>query len=157
MKKTLKKLDFFGQPAAQFNIKGKSVFTSAFSGGIGLVISVLVLLFVYSRTVKLVTRSDPAMFEVSQGLNLLDEDAEVYELEDNQFSLGVGAFYDRYKEWDTETGKIISETLSYDMSVLFDFRTFQVEFDAENGSLDSYTTGYKVIEFEQCDSSDPKY
>jgi uncharacterized integral membrane protein len=75
MKRLVAKFDFFGQSIGGFNIQGEQTHKTIFSSSIGLLISLLIFVFIVARTQKLVLKTDPQNYEISLGMNLLDEDA----------------------------------------------------------------------------------
>ena len=72
------------------------------------------------------TRADAAWFEVSQGMNLLAEDAEAYDLNQSQFSLGLGSYLEIVR-YDEEKDAWLSEMESLDLSLLFDIGVSQID------------------------------
>jgi hypothetical protein len=97
----LKKFDLYGQPVS-VNYDGDSTYATKMGGCFGLFSYVMILIFMYTRFVKLINKDDPAKIQVTQGLNLLD-DPTVYPFSENHFNLGIAAF-------------------SPDMSMAFDLR-----------------------------------
>jgi CBS-domain-containing membrane protein len=57
--------DLFGEPIAPLNIKGQTKLTTIFGGVVGMLVTGLILWFLETRLVKMVTLDDAIMAEVT--------------------------------------------------------------------------------------------
>jgi hypothetical protein len=58
-RKVLHSFDWWGQPVAPLNMRGKTVFTTSVGGIAGVLISVLILWFSQTKIMKMINLNDP--------------------------------------------------------------------------------------------------
>jgi hypothetical protein len=68
----LRSFDPFGEKVTFFH-QGTDTYKTKCGGLAGLTIAIMVLTFTITRTIKLADKSDPTIYEVSLGLDLLND------------------------------------------------------------------------------------
>ena len=89
--KQLHKFDSFGEKI-QINLKGKDTVTTKLGGLCGLSIYIFLFVFCVYRFIHMIQLEDPDVYEVLQGIDLLDPDAAFVGFGDHNFTAGMGAF-----------------------------------------------------------------
>lgn len=72
-------------------MKGTQTFTTNLGGLLGIFFYVFIAVFLQFRVQKLTTRDNPDIYEVSQGLNLM-EDKEIIKFDEQSFTIGFGLY-----------------------------------------------------------------
>ena len=74
MKSVLHSFDLYGESVAPLNIKGETKIHTSCGGIVGLMFPVLLLWFFGLKLKKMVDRTDPNLYQTSEGLNLMAPD-----------------------------------------------------------------------------------
>jgi hypothetical protein len=61
----IRRFDMFGEPVAQFNIKGDTVVKTGLGGFVSIAVWAILLSFAYVRALKMNSRDEPFIYEVS--------------------------------------------------------------------------------------------
>ena len=88
----LQKFDFWGE-RVHLNINGKAINRTNLGGVVGILLLVVNCIFVSYLLDKMINREDPNIYEVEQGMNLMDEDTPVFNFGEYDFNVGVAAYY----------------------------------------------------------------
>jgi hypothetical protein len=89
--------------------------------------------FLIAQVIKMNAKGDTDMFEVSQGLDLLKENAPSYNFAEHKFKVGVSAYGTKEEEVCDDAAHVcettlIKESVSFDnLKPLFESDIFQVE------------------------------
>jgi hypothetical protein len=62
VREVIRAFDLFEEPVVQLNMRGKTSFKSTFGGLVGITIWGCLLAFLYTRTVKMLTRDSPIIY-----------------------------------------------------------------------------------------------
>ena len=92
LRKTLYKFDLYGEPVAPLNIKGKTTIHTSCGGTVGLMFTVLVLWFFGLNLRKLINKTDPNLYQTSEGLDLMAPDTPAFTLSLYNYSIGLGVY-----------------------------------------------------------------
>jgi hypothetical protein len=105
LKNALHHVDMYGEPVAPLNINGKTKISTSFGGIVSLLITALVLWFFGLKVKRMVDQSDPALYQTSEGLDLMAPDTPTFLISEYNYSIGI-AFYGStlYSICDEEIG-----------------------------------------------------
>lgn len=84
--------DYYREPVAQLNMQGKSEKTTTFGGFVGLLLTGLILWFLYLRSVILVQKRHPIKYEITEGIDLMSENTPIVNFEGHMYSVGIGMY-----------------------------------------------------------------
>jgi hypothetical protein len=141
----VKDRDGFGQ-SYSLNLKGRGSTQTALGGICTLAIQIATLFFVVKRTLYMVSREEPRITQVEQGVNLADRNQPVYNLLDHNFTIGISA--SKWQYHLTEDGDWTYNQEYLDISEFAIAYSYKFEQDGEE-LLEQY------FPFEKCDVVDP--
>ena len=88
----LRQSDRFSE-SITLNHQGSSKFQTKCGGFVSLAIFATIAAFTAARFTKMIELSEPSLYEVTQGLDLLADDSPEYKLSENSLTLGfMGTF-----------------------------------------------------------------
>lgn len=120
LRSLVRKFDIASQPYA-LNSRGSERFTTTVGGVCGLLLYAVIAVFTYFRLLKLVTRDDPQLFEVTQGMHPV-LDAQSHNLKLMGVEIGIGIYRTDYyynHEWTKGENWYLSERTPIDPNLLF--------------------------------------
>ena len=104
----LHSFDKFAEPVANLNMNGKSHYKTRLGGFCGLTVFGLIASFIVVRGQKMINRVEPIIYEVTQGMNLMSKDTPQFQLSEQSFNFGIGAYGKIHEwEWNEETGTLV--------------------------------------------------
>ena len=84
--------DKFSEPVANINMNGQTHYKTRLGGLCGIMVYSLMAWFIVLRYQKMMALSEPAIFEVTQGMNLMADDSPSFNLAESNFNIGYGIF-----------------------------------------------------------------
>ena len=82
----------WGEPAAPLNLGGTTVHKTSFRGSVGVAVAVIVLLFSYSRSHKMINKIKSSVYQMDTGLDLFSPNQTQFSQADMNQTIGIGAY-----------------------------------------------------------------
>ena len=84
--------DKFGEPVSLINMNGKTTVKSKVGGACGLTVFFLIFLFTLIKFKEMIELENPTIYQVTQSLDLMAESSPSFNLAENNFTIGWGAY-----------------------------------------------------------------
>jgi hypothetical protein len=112
--KIVKSYDSFSQ-AYSLNLRGQGSTQSVLGGFCSFAIGIATLVFVIKRTLYMVSREEPRITQVEQGIELGVRSLPIYNLEDQEFTFGAFAAWSEPKfDKQGEITGVVSNYLNFE-------------------------------------------
>jgi hypothetical protein len=97
----LSHIDAFGQPYT-LNLEGRSSYQTKLGGVCSLLIYLAIAGFIVTRTMYMIAREEPRLYEIKQGLDLMAKEPEKYNFE--KYGIQVGVEMGIIQYFESESG-----------------------------------------------------